>query len=316
MTSLFNRLQFNFDTTKFGTNLDLPEDAINTLESMATDIELSDWQLNDMANNNVVTTNYFVNPVANVCNNITANLSNLVAAIYTISSPNVETVNLLNSAINCIIQLDRFKSHTDNVSGVSETTASQTIPAYLTAIDTGQTLITLLNKTDGIANSLPAYGSLTSLFVANELSSNNAVVGESCEMFINFVYGFSSNISLLTADSTLISTDTTLLTTDVNTLNLTAINEIKNIIDDFNEFIYNRWSHDWIFYENSVKLMDDYIKISNLSNIGSAQTYLLENYIGTAKIKTDLSNNNIAITVTEPEQVPTPPSYYEYFNQF
>ncbi len=316
MTSLFNRLQFNFDTTKFGTNLDLPEEAINTLESMATDIELSDWQLNDMANNNVVPTNYFVNPVANVCNSITANLSNLVASIYTISSPNVETVNLLNSAMNCIIQLDRFKSHTDNVSGVSETTASQTIPSYLTAIDTGQTLITLLNKTDGIANSLPAYGSLTSLFVADELSSNNAVIGESCEIFTNFVYGFSSNISLLTADVTVISTDTTLLTTDVNTLNLTAINEIKNIIDDFNEFIYNRWSHDWTFYENSVKLMDDYIKISNLSNIGSAQTYLLENYIGTAKIKTDLSNNNIAIAVTEPEQVPTPPSYYEYFNQF
>ena len=97
MTTLFDRLQFNFDTTKFGTSLDLPEESLNTLESMATDIELSDWQLNDMANNDVVSTNYYVNPVANVCNSITANLSNLVASIYTISSPNSQTTDLLTN---------------------------------------------------------------------------------------------------------------------------------------------------------------------------------------------------------------------------
>jgi hypothetical protein len=316
MTQLFDRLQFNFDTTKFGTTLDLPEEAVNTIQSMATDIELADWQLNDMANNNVITTNYYVNPLANVCNNITANLSNLVASIYTIPSPDTTTINLLNSAINCIIQLDRFKLHTDNVSGVSETSGSPTIPSYLTAINTGQTLVTLLNKTDGIANSLPAYGSLTSLFVVDEVEANNLVIGENCEIFVNFVGGSSSNLSIFTADSTLLTTDGTLLTADVNTLNITAINNIKNIIDKFNEFIYNRWSHDWNFYANAVKLMDDYFKISNFTNIGTAQTYLLENVIGTPKIKTDIANNNIVIPVTEPEVVPTPPSYYEYFNQF
>jgi len=292
MTTLFDRLQFNFDTTKFGTSLDLPEESLNTLESMATDIELSDWQLNDMANNDVISTNYYVNPVANVCNSITANLSNLVASIYTISSPNSETTNLLNSAMNCIIQLDRFKSHTDNISGVSETTGSQTIPSYLTAINTGQVLITLLNKTDGIANSLPAYGSLTSLFVADDLMSNNTTIGANCQTFISSVSGNTTSLST------------------------TTITNIKNRIEVFNTFVYGRWSHDWTFYENSVKLMDDYTKISNLSNIGSTQTYLLENYIGTEKIKTDLSNNNIVIAVTEPEEVPAPPSYYEYFNQF
>lgn len=316
MTSLFDRLQFNFDTNKFGTSLDLPEESLNTIESMSTDIELSDWQLEDLANNNIITTNYYINPLANSCNNITANLSNLVASIYTISYPNTETVNLLNSALNCIIQLDRFKSHTDNVSGVSETSGSATVPSYLTAINTGQTLVTLLNKTDGIANSLPAYGSLTSLFVNDELQSNNVVIGENCKIFINYAAGLSSNITLLTSDSTIITSDTEVLTTDITTLNSAAIDNIRIIIDDFNDFIYDRWSHDWTFYENSVKLLDDYYKITNFNNIGSTQTYLLENYIGTSKIKTDIANNNIVIAVTEPEVVPTPPSYYEYFNQF
>ena len=292
MTTLFDRLQFNFDTTKFGTSLDLPEESLNTIDSMATDIELADWQLEDMANNDVVTTNYYVNPVANVCNSISANLTSLVSSIQTISSPNAATNNLLNSTINCIIQIDRFKSHTDNVSGVIETMGSSTIPSYLTAINAGQTLVTLLYKTDGIANSLPALGSMTSLFVESDLIANNTSVGANCQIFINSV-----------------SSNTTSLTTS-------SINNIRSVIEVFDSFLYGRWSHDWTFYENAVKLMDDYFKMANFNDIGSTQSYLIDNIIGTDRVKTGLANNNIVIPVTEPEVVPTPPSYYEYFNQF
>jgi hypothetical protein len=315
MTSLFDRLQFNFDQTKFGSNLNLPEESLNTLESMATDVELSDWQLNDLANNNVVTTNYFVNPIANVCNNISANVSNLISTIYTIPFPNQDVVNLLTSSLNCIIQLDRFKSHTDNISGISETTGSQTIPTYLTAIDTGQVLLTILNKTDGIANSLPAMGSFTSLFILDELLSNNITIGANCNYFIGSANGFISSTSL-TADLTSITSDTITITSDSGGLSISEINTIKNEIDNFNTFLYDRWTHDWTFYENSNKLIDDYTKITNLSNIGTTQKYLIDNYIGTEKIKTDIANNNVVIPVTEPPVVVPPPSYYEYFNQF
>jgi hypothetical protein len=146
MTTIFDRLQFNFDQTKFGDGLSLPEESINTINDAATDIELSDWQLNDLANNNVITTNYFVNPVANVCNSLTANLSNLISSIATLSVIDANSSALLNSSINCMVQIDRFKSHTDNVSGVAETSGSDTIPCYVTAINTGQTLLTILNK--------------------------------------------------------------------------------------------------------------------------------------------------------------------------
>jgi len=43
---------------------------------------------------------------------------------------------------------------------------------------------------------------------------------------------------------------------------------------------------------------------------------LIDNYIGTDKIKTDIANNNIVVPVTEPPVVVPPPSYFEYFNQF
>ena len=292
MTSLFDRLQFNFDQTKFGDGTTLSEESVNTISDASTDIELSDWQLNDLANNNVITTNYFVNPVANVCDSFSANLSNLITSISTLSVIDSNSLALLNSSINCMIQIDRFKSHTDNVSGVAETTSSDTIPSYSTAIDTGQVLLTILNKTDGISNSLPAMGSFTSIFIESELNANNISLGSNCEIYINSV---SSNTTNLSSSS---------------------ITSIKNVVDNLNGFLYTRWSHDWTFYGNSVSLLNDYFKMDNLNNIGSTQTYLIDNYIGTETIKTDIANNNVVIPVTEPPVVVPPPSYFEYFNQF
>jgi hypothetical protein len=292
MTSLFDRLQFNFDQTKFGDGTTLSEEAVNTIVDASTDVELSDWQLEDLANNTVITTNYFVNPVANVCNSLTANLSNLISSIATLSLIDSNSLALLNSSINCMVQIDRFKSHTDNVSGVAETTSSDTIPCYSTAIDTGQVLITILNKTDDISNSLPAMGSFTSIFIEPELNANNTSLGSNCQIYINSV---SSNTTSLSSSS---------------------INSIKTIVDDLNNFLYTRWTHDWTFYGNSVSLLNDYFKIDNLNNIGSTQSYLIDNYIGTDKIKTDIANNNIVVPVTEPPVVVPPPSYFEYFNQF
>ena len=292
MTTLFDRLQFNFDQTKFGDGTTLSEEALNTIGDASTDIELSDWQLDDLANNNVITTNYFVNPVANVCDKFTANLSNLISSIATLSVIDSYSSALLNSSMNCMVQIDRFKSHTDNISGVAATSGSETIPCYVTAINTGQTLLTILNKTDGMANSLPAMGSFTSIFVETELNANNVSLGSNCQIFINSV---SSNTTNLSSSS---------------------ITSIKNVVDNLNNFLYNRWSHDWTFYGNSVSLLNDYFKIDNLNNIGSTQSYLIDNYIGTETIKTDIANNNVVIPVTEPPVVVPPPSYFEYFNQF
>lgn len=292
MTSLFDRLQFNFDQTKFGDATSLPEEAINTISDAATDVELADWQLEDLANNTVITTNYFVNPVANVCDSFSANLSNLISSISTLSVIDSYSSDLLNSSISCMVQIDRFKSHTDNVSGVAETTSSDTIPCYSTAIDTGQVLLTILNKTDGISNSLPAMGSFTSIFVESELNANNISLGSNCQIYINSVSSNTTNLSS------------------------SQITSIKTVVDNLNNFLYSRWTHDWTFYGNSVSLLNDYFKIDNLNNIGSTQSYLIDNYIGTEKIKTDIANNNVVIPVTEPPVVVPPPSYYDYFNQF
>ncbi len=292
MTSVFDRLQFNFDQTKFGSAITLSEESVNTIGDAATDVELSDWQLEDLANNTVVTTNYFVNPVANVCDSLSSNLANLISSISTLTVIDSYSSDLLNSSINCMVQIDRFKSHTDNVSGVAETTASDTIPCYSTAMDTGQVLLTILNKTDNIANSLPAMGSFTSIFIEPELNANNTALGSNCQIYINSVSSNTTNLSS------------------------SQITSIKTVVDNLNGFLYNRWSHDWNFYGNSVSLLNDYFKLDNLNNIGSTQTYLIDNYIGTEKIKTDIANNNVVIPVTEPPEVVPPPSYYDYFNQF
>jgi hypothetical protein len=64
MSSLYSTLNFNFDTSKFGSALYLSPQAEAYLN--AAPLVIPDWQKNDIANGSIVMSNYYQNPTANL----------------------------------------------------------------------------------------------------------------------------------------------------------------------------------------------------------------------------------------------------------
>jgi len=117
MSSIFGRLSFNFDESKFGDAIYLSDGAKEYLNSSPT--ELQTWQINDIANGNIEMTDYYKNPVINVANQLKSNVQNLSIVLSTIEFYDsvVQSANLISGVANLIIEIESFKNHTNNVFG-------------------------------------------------------------------------------------------------------------------------------------------------------------------------------------------------------
>jgi len=275
-SNVFNRLSFNFDANKFGDANQLSNATIGFLNSQP--IELKDWQKSDLANTNTinVATNYFKNPVINVANSLKSNISNIITVMSTIISyddASVPYTELLANASNLIIEIDLFNSHTNNVSGVSESANSDyNFPDYEKAISLGRDLLMVLNATDSIQNATPVLGNMTSLFVEEEITSNNTIIATDYNTVNNSIRLVGPN--------------------KVSNITSAAANTILSNIITANTLIGGRREHDWNFYNQGLAIMDDFNKINKLEDVGSTQSYLIENLIGTDEYVQKISANN------------------------
>ena len=283
--NVFNRLSFNFDTSKFGDAATLSTETVEFLNSAP--IVMTDWQKSDLANGTIVVTDYYKNPVLSVLNQLRSNVSNLKNTFISIAVfdfPNVQTANIISETSNLIVQIDMMKSHTDNVSGVTAS-FGQTVedsdlvieyPDYDKAINLGKELVMLLNSTDGIKNATPVLGSMTSLFIKDEIQANISVISTANTTIKNSIrlvfegenFNVYSNIS--------------------GTSSNTILGQIKTA----NTLIGGRREHDWNYYSQGIKLMDDYMKIVKLEDVGQTQEYLIKNLIGTESYINKISANN------------------------
>lgn len=282
MSSIFGRLNFNFDESKFGDSIYLTDETKNFLNTAP--VELTQWQLNDIANGNVQLTDYYKNPVINVSNYLKSNAENLNVSLLSIEFFDnvVDTSNLFSGLANLIVEIENFNSHTNNVSGVSAATSTTNengtdavnYPDYDSAVNLGQQLLLLVNASDGVQNSTPLLGSMTSLFIEDELISNTATL-------VNDVITVSNSLRLQGVDNNVYSN-----------LTSTQVNTIINHVSTANTLIAGRREHDWYFYRTGLEILDDYFKVEKLTRLGNTQTYLVNNLIGTDKYKTNLSANN------------------------
>ena len=282
MASIFNRLGFNFDATKFGRALDPAGDLEEKLTTLPS--PLLKWQYDAIANNDV--TGYLQNPVSNVTITIKSTANNMINVASNASLSNIVSIsqNLTGYVINTGDEFtpvyvfiegecDKFKNHTDRISGVT-TTTDPDLPDFGSALGTGELMLMLTNKYDGIINNVPILGSFTSIFVESDLLTyqtifandvqrvNNSIVLVSDDGMGNVIYG-----------STLSSSE---LSGIVN--NITAIYNTMN----------TRRTHDVNYYGNSKLVVDDFAKISQYSKFSPLKLYLVENYIGTDKLKNEL----------------------------
>jgi hypothetical protein len=281
MSSIFGRLNFNFDETKFGDSIYLSDGAKKYLNSAPTNLQT--WQINDIANGNIELSDYYKNPVINVTIQLLNNVYTLNAVANTIEFFDnvVDSQNLISGLANLVIQIEEFRKHTNNVSGVNTAVSTTNengtdaieYPDYDSAVNLGQQLLLLTNASDGVQNSTPLLGSMTSLFVGDELSSNLTILKNDLPIV-------NSSLRLDGPENNVYSS-----------LTSTQVNNLINHITTANTLVAGRREHDWHFYRTGLEILDDYFKVRKLTNLGNTQSYLVNNLIGTDSYKNKLSAN-------------------------
>jgi hypothetical protein len=270
--SVFARLNYSFDDKKFGDSIYLTDQAKKFLELAPPDV--TEWQQNDIADDVVTRSRYYVNPTANVCSTLLANANiifesanNDPANTFTQTGAGNAAMELANTTALFITEIIAFKSHTDNISGLTIATSnSTTIPQLDSVVSIGQQLLTLTNTTDGISNSTPMLGSLTSLFIGGDLANNNLTI-------------YTDRLAMDAAN-----------VGGISSLTANQINLIITHVQTANTLVSTRRYHDWNFYEKSYQILSDYYFVKKFTNMGNTSTYLVNNLIGTDIIKTNIAN--------------------------
>jgi hypothetical protein len=272
MSSVYGRLGFNFDTTKFNGADNLSTGVINLLGN--TSINLSKWQEDDLANAQV--NGYFKNPY----NDSLGAIAVFVTGIYLLANTanyefdDTDTANTLaNTASSTQTSLLNFTYHTNNMSGVTRSSNTAMWPDLNTALSIGRQILNITNKTDGVQNNTPILGNFTSLYVANDVS---VLANTLANDFITISNTVSSNSESGNAN---------------NSISSASMNVIISDLQNFKTFVDARKNADVSFYLNSCEILAEYQTVSQFSNLGATQNSLIK-LIGTDKLKTDLGTTS------------------------
>jgi hypothetical protein len=277
--NVFNRLSFSFDTGKFGDAIFLSDNTKDFLNTQPVSLET--WQKNDLANGTIITTNYYKNPVLNVCNQLQSSTQNLYNVMLTITAYDTANGAALSSSANTLLtEIFLFKQHTSNVAGVTKAEATVPedgspvieYPDYDSAVQLGQDLLMLLNNTDGIQDSSPVLGNMTSLFIGDEIAANLTIITGDYPTLNSSIYldGGGNVMSNITSS---------------------AANLIVSHIQTASGMLSTRGLHDWNFFRQGSILLEDYSRIDKLENVGNTQSFLINTLIGTDEYKQKISAN-------------------------
>jgi hypothetical protein len=201
--------------------------------------------------------------------------------MLTITAYDTANGEALSSSANTLLtEIFLFKQHTSNVAGVTKAEATVPedgspvieYPDYDSAVQLGQDLLMLLNNTDGIQDSSPVLGNMTSLFIGDEIAANLTIITGDYPTLNASVY--------LDANSNVVSNITA-----------TAANLIVSHIQTASGMLSTRRLHDWNFFRQGSILLEDYSRIDKLENVGNTQSFLINTLIGTDEYKQKISAN-------------------------
>jgi hypothetical protein len=267
MGSIYGRLGYNFDSTLFGGTDQLPSGVLNLLGN--TSINLSQWQIDDIAN--TAATGYYQNPhqytlaSLSIYLNGLSTLANSNNTTFNVASDAANTLNLaLNSLSPSIIT---FTTHTNNLSGVTRSSDTSKYPDLNSSLAIGRQMLNITNKSDGIQNNTPILGNFTSLYVGNTLSALSIAI-------TNDYITLNNSISLVSGNAT-------------SNISNAAMNVIISDVQTLQTLIDTRRTSDWLFYQNSRAVLNDYQTELQFSNIGYTQNNLIT-LIGTPKLHSEL----------------------------
>ena len=294
--NVFVRLNYDFDSSKFGESANLSNATIRFLED--NPVSLTEWQKVDIANGNFIRTDFYKNPTINVTNKLWNNVNTFTSVLNTIysfdSSANPNTA-LIEPIINDLSanQIYYFQRHTNNISGVTASVptfnetnfTNEDYPDYDKATGLGQELLLVLNETDELANAIPVLGNFRCLFLTDDIETITISIGSDIT-----TVNSSIRVESIANPNTDPGAPPT-ISVNVSNLTFAQINSIFEHANTANNLIYKSREDDWFFYRTSVKILDDYRKVERLTRIGKTQKYLIDNYIGTDNYLNKLASN-------------------------
>jgi len=272
MSSIYGRLGFNSSDPTTANTVTTYNSGVQTQMKMMPPL-LNSWQTADVANNNVG--GYFVNPVGTV----TQNIMNLANTIYltgsscngsSISASIFDTINVFSTTANTIgfSTGPNYLYITNRQSNVVDIGTDTTTPHYKTATGIGKLMSYLVSASDGIQNTSPIMGSFTSITLGNTLNSLYSTLSTYSTIFFNSI------------DSG----------TGLSSITATNANTLANTVNSIASLFYTYPAQDTAFFTNSQSVLNDFTSVRQFSNLGQTETYLLNNYIGTAKIKSRINS--------------------------
>ena len=266
--SLYARLGFDFDTTKFNGADTLSAGAANTLTLVANSTgTLNSWQAQDVSNGAIVRSDYFQNPLAS--NNAT--ILGLAHGFVSFGT----TDDVTNSSNTLITVVNQFQRHTDNISGVA-VVSNTMFPSLSTAQGAGQMNMLNLSKSDGVSNTTAILGSFTSLFIGSDLQANIANLTIYYNQYANSI---TSGIDPETMEPY-----------SSSNLSPTQIATISSYISNTSNMMTTRINHDVNFFRNSMQMSKDVAFVQQFTNMGGTMSYLVNNLVGTDSLKTKLNS--------------------------
>jgi hypothetical protein len=281
-TTIYERLSLNFDTTKFGNVNVLGQKTIDYYNQFPDD--LKDWQYDAIVNSDAGKQEYFQNPLSIVCDNLKVAVDELSIVSSGVDFENNPTTgNLIYStAVTTSSEIIAFKSHTDNISGSStESMSTANVPSYDMVLSIGNEIQRMVTKKEEIANASPFLGSLTSLFIGDDLEEYLQKISSDKELVNN-------SIRIETSPD---PEDPELtISTEISNLSSANVTSVYSNINSLYTLINTRRLEDWAYYVRSKDVLNDYFLVKRLDNVGTTQTNLISEYIGTEKLKNIIAN--------------------------
>lgn len=282
MTTIYERLDLNFDTDKFGEVNVLDEKTIRYYTEFPN--TLKDWQYNDLTSGPILRTDYFRNPVINVTSELRITVNNMIEIANGVSYTNSPSVgnSIYTTAVSTLPEIDAFISHTNNVSGVSaQSMSTPDVPSYDLALSVGNEILRIVVSEEEILNASPFLGNFTSLFIESDLQALNDVIT------IN-VSELANSITTTTYEDPPSSGE--YYTINVSSLSSNNVNTIYDNITAVYNLVHGRRIEDWQFYQRSRQVLNDYMMMIRFNSIGNTQKTLISDYIGTDRLKNNLAN--------------------------
>ena len=134
----------------------------------------------------------------------------------------------------------------------------------------------IVYQSDGVQNNAPLIGSFTSLYTSSNLTSYYTTIQNYATVVQNSLTAYTDPISGIT--------------TSTSNLTQTQANTISSDIANVASFMNTRRNADVTFYTNSQSVVSDYNSVKQFSNMGSTETNLTNNLIGTSKLTTRLNS--------------------------